>query len=123
MRKHLPCCAKDEGWPLDSVNQMEESNRLMRLALRVLVVSDKEKVGKTCQVSNTEMNVSEPLMRYRNGIGCCQNGCTSVAPGRVATQAGSGRSGSRYGGGMTVLQALAWNMGTCRSDDKGETAR
>lgn len=74
----------------------------MRLALRVLVVSDKEKAGKTCQVCFTEMNVSEPLMRYRNGIGCCQNWCTSAAPGRVTTQTGCGRGGNRYGGGMTV---------------------
>jgi len=29
------------------------------------------------------------------------------------------RGGNRCGGGMTVLQALVWNMGTCRSDVKG----
>jgi hypothetical protein len=29
------------------------------------------------------------------------------------------RDGNRCGGGMTVLQALVRNMGTCRSDVKG----
>ena len=31
----------------------------------------------------------------------------------------SGSGGCRCGEGMTVLQALVWNMRTCRSDVKG----
>jgi len=27
----------------------------------------------------------------------------------------------RYGGGVNLSQAVVWNAGTCRSDDKGET--
>ena len=53
---------------------MEEPNYLMRLLLRVMVVSDKEKAGKTCQVSYTEMNVSEPLMKRRNGFAVVKTG-------------------------------------------------
>jgi len=67
MRMHRACCIKDEGRPLGFVNQMEKPNHLMRLTLRVSVVSDKEKAGKTCQVSHSKMNESEPLMKYRNG--------------------------------------------------------
>jgi len=43
MRKHLACCTNDEGGPLGFAYQKEEPNHLMRLLLRALVVSDKEK--------------------------------------------------------------------------------
>jgi hypothetical protein len=39
----LPCCIKDEGWPLGFGNQILESNRPGRHLLRVFVVSDREK--------------------------------------------------------------------------------
>jgi len=29
--------------------------------------------------------------------------------------------GVRHKGGMTLIQAFAWNLGTCRPDAKGET--
>ena len=29
--------------------------------------------------------------------------------------------GVRHGGGVTWIQALMWNVGTCRPDVKGET--
>ena len=45
MRKHLACCTKDEGRPLGFAYQKEKPNPLMRLSLRVMVVSDKEKAG------------------------------------------------------------------------------
>ncbi len=51
---------------------------------------------------------------------CCQNRGPSVSPGQVSTESGSGRSGSRCGGGMTSRQAFVRNMGTCRPDVKGE---
>ncbi len=30
--------------------------------------------------------------------------------------------GIRYVGGVNLIQALVWNVRTCRSDDKGKTA-
>jgi hypothetical protein len=30
-------------------------------------------------------------------------------------------NGIRYGGGVNLIQALVWNVGTCRLDAKGET--
>ena len=30
-----------------------------------------------------------------------------------------GRGGGRHGGGVTLIQASAWNVGTCRLDVKG----
>lgn len=29
--------------------------------------------------------------------------------------------GARHKGGVTLIQALVWNVGTCRADVKGET--
>ena len=29
-------------------------------------------------------------------------------------------NGIRYGGGANLIQAFMWNVGTCRSDAKGE---
>ena len=37
----------------------------------------------------------------------------------LRSSSGGCRSGNRCGGGMTVLQALIWNMRTCRCDVKG----
>ncbi len=63
----LSCCIKDEGRPLGSGSQMQESNRPMRHALRVCVVSDRGKGSKkkSCQVRSEEMNESEPSMKCR----------------------------------------------------------
>jgi len=67
-----------------------------------------------------EASASEPLMRCRKDKddvktgGCCYSGISSgetcLLPGR----------GVRHKGGATLNQALVWNVGTCRSDDKGE---
>lgn len=63
----LSCCTKDEGWPLGFGNQILGSNHPMRHLLRVIVVSDREKAERICQVSSEEMNANEPLMRCRYG--------------------------------------------------------
>ena len=61
----LSCCIKDEGRPLGFGNQILESNYPMRLELRALVVSDREKADVIGQVCSEEMNANEPLMRCR----------------------------------------------------------
>jgi hypothetical protein len=38
-----PCCAEDEGWPLEVAIQVEASNRLKLLWSKAMVVSVKEK--------------------------------------------------------------------------------
>ena len=63
----LSCCTKDEGGPLGFGNQILRSNHPMRHLLRVIVVSDREKAERICQVSSEEMNANEPLMRCRYG--------------------------------------------------------
>jgi len=66
-----------------------------------------------------EVSASEPLMRCRKDKddvktgGCWYSGISSgescLLPGRV-----------RHAGCATLNQALVWNVGTCRFDDKGE---
>ena len=63
----LSCCINDEGWPLGFGNQILKSNHPMRHLLRVIVVSDREKAERICQVSSEEMNANESLMRCRYG--------------------------------------------------------
>ena len=42
------------------------------------------------------------------------------APGLVQGKPAYCLSGVRHRSGVTLIQALVWNVGTCRSDDKGE---
>ena len=66
-RLSLSGCIKDEGGPLGFGHQRLGPNRPIRHALRVPVVSDREKAEKICQVRSEEMNANEPLMRCRYG--------------------------------------------------------
>ena len=43
-----------------------------------------------------------------------------VSPGRVHEKPAACVGGIRHKGGVTLDQALVWNVGTCRLDDKGE---
>jgi hypothetical protein len=45
----------------------------------------------------------------------------SRTPGVVQGKPAYCLSGVRHKDGVTLIQALVWNVGTCRSDDKGET--
>jgi len=45
----------------------------------------------------------------------------SRTPGLVQGEPAYCLSGVRHKDGVTLIQALVWNVGTCRSDDKGET--
>jgi len=45
----------------------------------------------------------------------------SSTPGSVQGKPVYCLSGVRHKDGVTLIQALVWNVGTCRSDDKGET--
>jgi len=60
------CCIEDEDRPLGTALQEEVLNHPMRQRLRADVVSDRGKVGeRNRQVSQREMNESEPLMKCR----------------------------------------------------------
>jgi hypothetical protein len=44
----------------------------------------------------------------------------SRVPGQVQEGPAYCLSGARHKGGVTLIQAFAWNVGTCRPDGKGE---
>ena len=44
-----------------------------------------------------------------------------LAPGQVGAMPADGPIGIRHKGGVTLIQALVRNLGTCRPDAKGET--
>jgi hypothetical protein len=54
-------------------------------------------------------------MRWR------QNRGASLTPGSVQGDPAYCLDGVRHKGGATLIQALAWDLGTCRLDGKGET--
>ena len=43
-----------------------------------------------------------------------------VNPGQVQREPAAWLGGTRHKGGVTLHQALVWNVGTCRLDVKGE---
>lgn len=59
------CCTRDEGRPLGAALQEEAPNHLKLLRSKAVVVSVKEKAGKTCQVSLKKTNASESLRKGR----------------------------------------------------------
>ena len=44
-----------------------------------------------------------------------------MGPGGVQTVPDDGLIGIRHIGDVSLFRAFVWNMGICRSDDKGET--
>ena len=81
------------------------------------------------QVCNEKTNVSEPLLKHRNGKRWHRNRGLSITPGqRRTTGAPSARrrpacspGGVRCEGGVISLQALAGNRRTCRLDTDGQS--
>jgi hypothetical protein len=85
------------------------------------VVSVEEKAGRgSGQVKRTETSVSEPLRTCRKSLGDVKTGGNLVTPGAVWEKPAYCPHGVRHGGGVTVGWALVRNVGTCRSDGKGE---
>jgi hypothetical protein len=85
------------------------------------VVSVKEKADpRVCQVKSTETSVSEPLRTCRKSLGDVKTGGSFVNPGGVWEEPVYCPHGVRHRGGVTVLWASVWNVGTCHSAAKGE---
>jgi len=64
--------------------------------------------------------VSEPLLRCRNVPRWRRSRGSFVTPGLVWRKPVYSPDGVRHEGGVNLLQALAWNVGTCRPVAKGE---
>ena len=64
--------------------------------------------------------MSEPLKTCRKVHKWRQNREGLVSPGEVWEIPVYGPDGVRHGGGVTLLQALVRNVGTCRPNAKGD---
>lgn len=58
-------------------------------------------------------------MTYRKVRDAVKTGAGPVVPGQVCKEPDYCADDSRYIGGMTLIQASPWNVGTCIVDDKG----
>ena len=86
------------------------------------MVSVEEKAGpRSCQVESKEMSASELLKTCRKGLGDVKTGGIFVNPGGVWGLPVYCPHGVRHEGSMTLFWAPVRNVGTGRSDAKGET--
>ena len=65
-------------------------------------------------------NVSEPLKTCRKRVDDVETGSKSLARDEPSGKPVYWLGGVRHGGGVSVVQALMRNVGTCRLDVKGE---
>lgn len=119
--KEVRCCVRDEGRPLEAGGQEQASNHRKLRRSRAVVVSVAEKAGlRFRQVGSAETSASEPLMTCRKRMDDVETGGMSLTRDKSGRCPDFGPDGIRHGGGVTVDQALARNVGTCRPDAKGE---
>lgn len=115
------CFIHDEGRPLGVGVQAQTSNRGKRWRSRVVVVSVAGQGGaRLRQVRITKTNASEPLRTCRKNVDDVETGIETLS-----REAGGGEpvyrsTGVRHEGGVIVMQAWMRNVGTCRSDAKGD---
>jgi hypothetical protein len=101
--------------------QVQASNHLKLLRSRAVVVSVEGKgVARPRQVWTMKTNESEPLMKCRNSRDDVETGRKSLARDEPRRRPAYWLGGVRYEGGVSVVQALVRNVGTCRLDGKGE---
>ena len=109
------CCVRDEGRPLAPGDQEPGANRCLLLPLRAVVENEAERTGQDpVWVRIGETSASEPLMTCRNCIVDVRTG----GGGRPGMSLGgalkSGPCDIRLESGVTLIQALARNVRTCR---------
>jgi hypothetical protein len=75
---------------------------------------------KVCQLGIRETSASEPLMRCRK-LRTTSKLVAYITPGQIQGIAAYCLGGVRHRSGVNLIQALLRNVGTCRSDVKGET--
>ncbi|MDF0673506.1 MAG: hypothetical protein P0120_04060 [Nitrospira sp.] len=101
--------------------QAQISNHRKRRRSRVVVVNVAGKGGETLrQVRIKKTNASEPLRTCRKTLPDVETGTKTLS-----REAGGGKpvyrsTGVRHEGGVILMQAWVRNVGTCRSDAKGD---
>ena len=71
-------------------------------------------------MKSTETSGSEPSTTCRKSLDDVKTGGSFVIPGAVWEEPVYCPHGVRHRGGVTVLWASVWNVGTCRFAAKGE---
>ena len=84
------------------------------------VVSVSEKAGETRQVSAGKTNASEPSMRCRKIRDVAETRIQGLAWDEARRMPADCPSGDRHKDGVSPVQALVRNVGTCRLDAKGD---
>ena len=84
------------------------------------VVSVTEKAAHTCQVCAGKTNASEPLMTCRTRIDVTETRLQRLAWDEARKVPAGCPSGDRHEDGVSPVQALVRNVGTCRLDAKGD---
>lgn len=70
-----------------------------------------------------ETNGSEPLMTCRKANQISSKLGGVVGPGRVQMRSAYRLNGDRYRGGVNLIQAFMWNVGTCHPHVKRKACR
>lgn len=118
-----PCCTRDEGGPLGTSRQGQVPNHRMPLRPKGRGGARFGKGGDGLhQVRAGKANVSEPLMTCRKRRDAVETGLQSLVRDEAWGVPVFCPGGGRHEGGVSPVQALVRNVGTCRSDAKGEPA-
>jgi len=119
--RQQPCCTRDGGGPPGIGLQGQVSNRLALRRPKTWVVSGPRKGrARPCQVWIRKTNESEPLMRRRKGMNAIETRPRMKAWDEVRKEPAYGPDGGRRKGGVSLIQALVWNVGIVCPDAKGE---
>lgn len=110
---------RDEGRPLGIGLRDQVSNHLELRRSRAVVVSVEEKLRQgSRQVCFGKTNNSEPSMTCRELYSLRRNRDGRLTRERIQRRPAYWLGGARHKGGVSLKQALLWNVRTCRADDK-----
>ena len=110
----------DEGGPLGLGLQGQGPNHRALLRPKAGVVSGSEKAGCTRQVRAGKTNASEPLMTCRKRRDVTETRFVTEAWEAARRKPADCPSGDRHKDGVSPAQGRVRNVGTCRSDAKGD---
>jgi len=109
------------GGPSGSGYRIRSQTAWRCVGIRSQVVSGPGKgEARPCQVRTRKANVSEPLMSCRKDTDVIETGLCYRVRDRVWGEPVYCPDGGRQKGGASLVQAFMRNVGTWRSDAKGE---
>jgi hypothetical protein len=113
---------EDEGGPSGSGCRIRSQTAWRCVRIRSQVVSGPGKgEARPRQARTRKANVSEPLMSCRKVTDVIETGLRYQVRDRVWGKPFYCPDGGWQKGGASLVQAYMWNVGTWRSDVKGET--